>query len=575
VWDARTGQPLLQPLSHTAYVETAQFSSDGKRILTASLDGTAHVWDAETGHPLTEPLKHFWGQSAQFSPDGTRVVTWSAEGTARIWDIAPSPTRHPEWLLPLAEALSGKRVGPQGVVEETWSNRIAVVHQVQEALSRTNAPADDWVLWGRWLLADRSTRTISPFSKVTVQQYIDNRIKEQTVASLDEAETLAAGNPNLSFRVSQARRALDETNRPVLVQREDVALVSQGRLAEAEAAQRELLAIRKRLLGEEHRDVVTPPGDLARGFREQGKIVEADSLQRESLATRDEVSRRDSLANARKTWPDDPEKWVISLNKQVDVLLRERKYPEAEQLFKELTAAIESRPGSVGLLRSRATFRARSGRWQEAAADFSRLVVVQPENHDGYHCLAPLLVRTGDLEGYRRQCAQVLARFGPTQSPFIAERMTKLCLILPSSGVDLGAVDQMAETAVTVQETNHYLYYFQFAKGFAEHRQGHFSSSVEWIQKMLPKAGAVPFLDAEAHLVLAMAQHRLKHENEAQAALAKAVEIVETKLPRLDSGDIGPSWTDWIIAHALLGEARGLIEGHGPVSTDNAVKPNK
>jgi hypothetical protein len=30
---------------------------------------------------------------------------------------------------------------------------------------------DDWVVWGRWFLADRATRTISPFSKVTIPEY--------------------------------------------------------------------------------------------------------------------------------------------------------------------------------------------------------------------------------------------------------------------------------------------------------------------------------------------------------------------------------------------------------------------
>jgi hypothetical protein len=29
---------------------------------------------------------------------------------------------------------------------------------------------DDWTIWGRWLLADPDTRTISPFSKVTTAE---------------------------------------------------------------------------------------------------------------------------------------------------------------------------------------------------------------------------------------------------------------------------------------------------------------------------------------------------------------------------------------------------------------------
>jgi hypothetical protein len=66
-------------------------------------------------------------------------------------------------------------------------------------------PDDDWVVWGRWLLADHATRTISPFAKVTVPEYIERLIKEKTSLSLDEAEQLAAGKPEVLQRISAAR----------------------------------------------------------------------------------------------------------------------------------------------------------------------------------------------------------------------------------------------------------------------------------------------------------------------------------------------------------------------------------
>jgi WD40 repeat protein len=100
IWDAQTGKTLTNldvPLISSAF--SASFSPDGLRVVTASMDGTARVWDAQTGQPLSEPIKHpssgvMW---AQFSPDGKRILTSSLDGTVRLWDAANG--------LPLAEPL--------------------------------------------------------------------------------------------------------------------------------------------------------------------------------------------------------------------------------------------------------------------------------------------------------------------------------------------------------------------------------------------------------------------------------------------------------------------------------------
>ena len=100
VWDAHTGKALSEPLRHEDAVLSAQFSPDGTRVVTASGDRTARVWDAHTGKALSEPMRHEDAvKSAQFSPDGTRVVTASEDKTARVWDARTGkalsePLRH-------------------------------------------------------------------------------------------------------------------------------------------------------------------------------------------------------------------------------------------------------------------------------------------------------------------------------------------------------------------------------------------------------------------------------------------------------------------------------------------------
>lgn len=88
VWDARTGAELLTIKCQGGSVLSASFSTNGKRVLAWASDGTVRVWDSQTGKEIVR-LKHDldWpGRSAVFSPDSTRVVTASRDGTARVWD---------------------------------------------------------------------------------------------------------------------------------------------------------------------------------------------------------------------------------------------------------------------------------------------------------------------------------------------------------------------------------------------------------------------------------------------------------------------------------------------------------
>jgi WD40 repeat protein len=478
VWDAQSGLPLTGPLHHDDEVDSAQFSQDGKRIVTASYDGTTRVWDARSGLPLTEALLHNGHvKSAQFSPDGQRILTVSQRDyTAEIWDIAPSSENHPAWLPQLAEAISGQMLSKAGILEPTRLNRGDVINRLRQELSQE--PDDDgWAVWGRWFLGDSATRTISPFCTRTVPEYIEDRIAENTLPSLAEAEKLAAYNSELLDRIALARSKLH----PATLNQEADVLAAQGKLAEAETKYAEALEIN------------------------------------------------------RKIWTNDPAKW--STNR-------------------------------AGL----ANIRARTGRWKEAEEDYAKVIEARPEDDVTCFAMAALLVHNGDLEGYRAHCARVMTRFGSTQDALIAGRLAKECLILPGSGVDLEAAGKLAESAVKAGKRGPYYSLLQFTKGLAEYRQGRFASAVEWEQKALA-AGTADFpqapawlatamaRDAQAWTVLAMAYWQLKQPDEARAALAKGDEIIDSKLPQLESGDIGADWWNWIINHALMKEAKELIEG--------------
>jgi WD40 repeat protein len=89
IWDASTGIILKTLKGHSDSVLSANFSPDGKFVVTGSWDNTTRIWDASTGKVLKTLTGHSDRvKSAYFSPDGKFVVTGSADGTAKIWDAS-------------------------------------------------------------------------------------------------------------------------------------------------------------------------------------------------------------------------------------------------------------------------------------------------------------------------------------------------------------------------------------------------------------------------------------------------------------------------------------------------------
>jgi len=87
VWNVNTGKEHVVLYGHTDRITNAQFSPDGKQIVTASSDYTARIWDASTGKELRVLRGHTSiVYTAEFSPSGELVVARSDDGTARVWE---------------------------------------------------------------------------------------------------------------------------------------------------------------------------------------------------------------------------------------------------------------------------------------------------------------------------------------------------------------------------------------------------------------------------------------------------------------------------------------------------------
>jgi RNA polymerase sigma factor (sigma-70 family) len=111
LWETATGKPLVRHPGAQAGIAFLTFSSDSRRVATASWDGAVRLWEAATGKLLRR--WEVFGPVA-FTPDGRTLIRggWS-DGEVRFLDVTTGKvTRqfkaHPKNVSSLALARDGK-----------------------------------------------------------------------------------------------------------------------------------------------------------------------------------------------------------------------------------------------------------------------------------------------------------------------------------------------------------------------------------------------------------------------------------------------------------------------------------
>lgn len=84
-----SGGPAKPLEGHTGPVNTVRFDRHGRRVVTASSDGTARIWEVATAKSLGVLGSRYSAalHSAVFSPDGTWVATAGEDGAVRVWPV--------------------------------------------------------------------------------------------------------------------------------------------------------------------------------------------------------------------------------------------------------------------------------------------------------------------------------------------------------------------------------------------------------------------------------------------------------------------------------------------------------
>ncbi len=313
---------------------------------------------------------------------------------------------------------------------------------------------------------------------------------------------------------------------------------NEGNLAEAEAANRQSLELWRKLLGPEHPQVATCLETLAAIVRDQGHLDEALRLYGEALKL-----NRAGGEDLRKL----NDALALGTYDGVGALLNQQ-LPQAR-----------ARGQLLELLRERGLSAARQGRWREAAAEYARLSELNPADAETGHALASLLVYTGDEAGYQRHCSRLLTQFGKTTDPVLVQAVIRDCLLLPRPATNLATIAPLAADLSQASSNHWAAAYFALAQGANSYRNGKFSEAIAFLQP-LAKANKSAEQDSQASLFRAMAQHRLGLPKEAKETLAGAIQLIGTRLQRIEDGILGENWSEWIRAQVLLREARLMIE---------------
>jgi hypothetical protein len=86
--DTTTEQELRTLSGHTANVFEVVFSPDGKRLATASDDGSIRIWNAASGETQVTFTPGAAAYHLTFGTDGKTLTTTEADGRIKVWDAA-------------------------------------------------------------------------------------------------------------------------------------------------------------------------------------------------------------------------------------------------------------------------------------------------------------------------------------------------------------------------------------------------------------------------------------------------------------------------------------------------------
>jgi serine/threonine-protein kinase len=601
LWDAATGKELGRFGGDKVLVHGLAFSADGRRVVTGDAEGTVTLWDVEGRHEVKAFHGHtgaVWGVA--ITPDGKYVLSAGQDKTLRVWNVADGKEGrrlegHKKGLRAVVLSADGTRAlsgGTDGTVrlwEVATGKELRVLTAPQDSVLRVALSPDGrhalagtangfaylWELEGGRLLHRleghwNAVRAVgfSPDGRRALSANIGGGLILSDVATGEELYRYGPALPCGGLAVAPDGRWVATANadgmahlwalaEDLLPVRRDV---QAGRLDKAEAAY--------------GRAVERRPDDV------DLRVERARFFARRRLWDRAAAD----YAAALKARTDDPALWLergrcsagtkawarvaADFEKALALLAADpassAEYRAAcDELVQWSEAAdkvLAARPRDAALWLARGRSLARRSQWPEAAAAVARSVELQPpEQAEAWFEHASLRLLTGDADGYRRVCADLVERSRRKDSTLRAAVVARACTLATGAVPDLKGVEQAAQSELTQKRAPLWSLTEQAA---LHYRAGRFEQAVPPLRESLLKN---PKWEGEVlnWLWLAMAQQRLGQPDDARRSLEKAERWLAEQGKEMPAGAGGPealTLHDWLEAHVLRREADALVK---------------
>jgi hypothetical protein len=186
---------------HSDVVYSAEFSPNGRWVVTASRDHKIRIWEAETGKPVSVPIKH-QGETklARFSPDGQRIMVGS-NSYLETWEV-PQFTEISRGFTEFLERVSGYAVNSKNTLQSKYKD--FTISELRDWVAKATNLTQENRAFIDWWLSDPIERTVTPTSKKTVKEQLQNLIDRETIASLNEALDYYPGHPMALAKLAAA-----------------------------------------------------------------------------------------------------------------------------------------------------------------------------------------------------------------------------------------------------------------------------------------------------------------------------------------------------------------------------------